>query len=180
MVIKSRFKTRPSFNSNSSPIAVSLFVGILVWLIKTFLLSVGSLAGAKAITGLLGVKTHTDGPTGQTATQTETPTVGPTAAVAVPMPVPVGDFAKPIELHGLQPYEVVLEWAFKSHPELRQYKDIVLRTPSFWSAVRDISRAWNPGQEELVVPSSYTKIDDVLNLFINDVLKEIPQKGTKP
>jgi hypothetical protein len=152
----------------------SLFVGILVWLIKTFLLSVGLLAGAKAITGLLGIKTPTDNPMGQTATET---TVVPTAAV--PVPVPVGDFAKPIELHGLQPYEMVLEWTFQKHPELRQYKDIVLTTPSFWGTVRDISKNWNPGQDKLIVPSSYKNIDDILNTFIKDVENELPQKGTK-
>ena len=65
-----------------------LFVGILVWLIKTFLISGGLLVGASLLTGALGMGKHTNAPTEQGQTGTQTPPTEPVAKEkTVPTPI---------------------------------------------------------------------------------------------
>lgn len=165
----------------------SLLVGILVWFIKTVLLSAGLLVAGGSVLSMIGVG---DKKPGTTPVPSRSPGA---AAVRPPSSVPavglsttqlsqrpssgIGGFAQRkgpndiwIEvLGGQKPHERILQWVFESYPNLYEYKDIILRTPSFWSAVRAVTSNWRPGQTQLEIPKPFNKRDDVLKLFINDV-----------
>lgn len=165
----------------------SLIVGILVWFIKTVLLSAGLLAVGGMAASALGAK----GPqatTGPGAGRAPAAQVAPAATVGrspgVPAPTGAGKYnfrPKPNDiwvenLQGQQPHERVLDWTIESYPDLNQYQDIILRTPSFWNAVRGISQEWSPGQQQLVIPKPYKTREEIINLFINDVWRQVQQQ----
>lgn len=170
----------------------NLLVGILVWFIKTVLLSAGLLTVGGVAAHALGV-----GQTGQSAQGTQgtpgTPgtqgTQSPLTSIlpvvsGVPKPTAAGSHVfRPNqndlwieELGGQQPHERVLQWVLESYPDLYEYSDIILRTPGFWNTVKDVSKDWRPGQTQLAVPLPYKKRDDVLALFINDIYREVNQE----
>jgi hypothetical protein len=167
----------------------SLIVGILVWFVKTVLMSAGLLAVGGMAAGALGL---TSGPQAGSPTATAPGTGGaPPATVGLPagIPAPTGAGSynfrpNPSDiwvesLGGQQPHERVLAWTIESYPNLDQYTDIILRTPSFWNAVRGISQQWAPGQEQLVIPKPYKTRQEIINLFINDVWRQVQQRGLR-
>jgi hypothetical protein len=163
----------------------SLIVGILVWFVKTVLMSAGLLAVGGMAAGALGL---TGGPQAGSATAPGTGGAPPATVglpAGVPAPTGAGSYNfRPnsndiwVEsLGGQQPHERVLAWTIESYPDLNQYTDIILRTPSFWNAVRGISQQWAPGQEQLVIPKPYKTRQEIMNLFINDVWRQVQQRG---
>lgn len=176
----------------------SLITGILVWFVKTILLSAGLLAVGGLAAGALGFHPSGTSGSGSSSNESGTGTQGttvsqntqdtsaqsPVQTFTKPAPTGAGSLVyrkKPSDiwvenLGSNQPYEQVLDWVIDSYPILDQYQDIILRTPSFWNVVRDISKQWHPGQVQLVIPEPYTKRDDVINVFVNDVFAEIQQQ----
>jgi hypothetical protein len=167
----------------------SLIVGILVWFLKTVLMSAGMLAVGGVAASALGIgkskgKDQSGTPT-TSAPASTTPT--PSTTTGVPAPTGIGSYNyRPNKgdlwvegLQGQQPYERVLQWVAEVYPDLYQYQDIVVRTPSFWNAVRAISQTWIPGQQQLVVPEPYKTRNDILEQFIPDVYRAVnQQRGT--
>lgn len=170
----------------------SLIVGILVWLVKTVLLSAGLLAVGGVAATALGVGGQ--GQRGQ-GTQTQTPAQPqgqqmqqPQMGTGVPAPTGAGNWNyKPNKgdiwvenLNGQQPHERVLQWAVESYPDLYQYHDIILRTPSFWNVVRELSSDWRPGQYQWTIPEPYKTRNEILAKFVPDVFRTIQQqRGTQ-
>jgi len=163
----------------------SLIVGILVWFLKTVLLSAGLLAVGGMAASALGAR-----PTAGAAQPTQ-PTPAPAAPgapapIQISTPAPTGAGAynyRPNKgdmwvenLAGQQPHERVVQWAIESYPDLYQYQDIIVRTPSFWNIVRALSQNWRPGQQQLVIPEPYKTRDEILKLFIPDVFRMLNQQ----
>lgn len=154
----------------------SLLVGILSWFIKTILMSAGMLAVGGMAASALGL--HPTG-TGQGSQ------IG-IAAPGVKIPAPTGSGSwnfkpKPHDLwvenlNGEQPYQRVVDWATESYPDLSQYQDIIVRTPSFWNVVRGLTGEWRPGQSQWVIPDPYKTRNEILALFIPDVYRTIQQQ----
>lgn len=163
----------------------SLIVGILVWFLKTVLLSAGLLAVGGAATSVLGLGTET--PKQEEKKQDAIETQPVAMPISTPAPNSVGSWNyKPNkgdiwieDLHGQQPHERLLQWTIESYPDLNQYKDIIVRTPSFWNVIRNISQNWRPGQQQLAIPEPYKTRNEILALFINDVYGMVNQtRGT--
>ena len=170
----------------------SIIVGILVWFLKTVLMSAGLLLVGGAAASALGAKpiaaepaaiTAPAGPgAGRAAPGGAAPT--PTPSMAVPAPTGAGSINyRPNkgdmwveDLRGQQPHQRVVQWAIDSYPDLYQYQDIIVRTPSFWNAVRAITNTWSPGHTQLVIPEPYKTRNEILSLFIPDVYRMINQQ----
>jgi len=161
----------------------NIIVGLLSWFLKTILLSAGLLAVGGAVASAFSKKTP-----GEQQPESTTTTAPATQAPSFQIPAPTGAgsyiYKKSPgdtwveELGGLQPHEMVLNWAIQSYPSLNQYKSIILSTPSFWNAVRSVTEDWRPGDSEVVVPDPYKTRDDVVKLFIGDVFKSINEGRT--
>lgn len=168
-----------------------IIVGILVWFLKTVLMSAGLLAVGGLAAGALGLSGPQQGqqaaPAGQAAPAAQTPVSLPPQPAGGGMPAPsaAGNWnyrPKPgdiwiEELGGGQPHERVLEWVFESYPDLYEYQDIILRTPSFWTVVKGISQNWRPGQSQMEIPEPYKTRNEILAMFIPDVYRMIQQYG---
>lgn len=170
----------------------SLIVGILVWFVKTVLLSAGLLAvGGVAANALgLGGQGQRGTPTTQIQPQTQQryQMQWPQGGAGVPAPTGAGNWNyRPNKgdiwvenLNGQQPHERVLQWAIESYPDLYQYKDIVVRTPSFWNVVRGLSSDWRPGQHQWTIPEPHKTRNEILAMFVPDVFRTIQQqRGTQ-
>jgi hypothetical protein len=173
-----------------------IIVGILVWFLKTVLMSAGLLAVGGVAAGALGLGSG-QGQQGQTtpagqaapAGQAQTPVSlpQPAAGGGIPAPSAAGNWnyrpkAGDIwieELGGGQPHERVLEWVIESYPDLYQYQDIILRTPSFWTVAKGISQNWRPGQSQMEIPEPYKTRNEILKMFIPDVYRMIQQYGAQ-
>jgi hypothetical protein len=160
----------------------SLLVGILSWFIKTILMSAGMLAVGGMVASVLGLHpTGTAGQDAQNSTQTGTVTA---PGVKIPASTGAGSWnfkPKPNDLwveniDGEQPYQRVVDWAIESYPDLSQYQDIIVRTPSFWNVVRGLTGEWRPGQSQWVIPDPYKTRNEILALFIPDVYRTIQQQ----
>lgn len=159
----------------------NIIVGLLVWFLKTVLLSAGLLAVAGAvlpkknpITGQEPAAT----PPGESLTQSDVSKPASTGAGSYIYKTQPGDLWIE-DLAGRQPQEMILQWALQSYPSLSQYRSIILNTPSFWNAVRKATENWRPGQVDVSIPDPFKKRDDVVSLFIDDVFKAIKMKGEK-
>ena len=158
----------------------SLIVGILVWFLKTVLLSAGLLAAGGVATSALGLGSSKEKPSYLPQSTSTEPTTTP-AISSIPSPTGGGGFNyRPnkgdiwIENLGSQkPHERIMQWVIESYPDLNQYKDIVLRTPSFWSAVRGLTQDWPPGQGQWAIPEPYKTRNEILAMFVPDVYREI-------
>jgi len=164
----------------------SFLVGLLVWFIKTILLSAGLLTvGGVAANALgLGNKSQTN-----TVVQDTPRAVVPAnytrefipSRNVMPSSTGAGSYNyrnKPgdiwvEELNGQQPHDRVLDWTIESYPQLSEYVDIIYRTPSFWNTVRYLTQNWPPGQNQWVIPEGFNKRDDVIAKFIVDIFSQI-------
>lgn len=154
----------------------NLLVGILSWFIKTILMSAGMLAVGGMAASVLGF--HPTGTTGKGQSNTE---IAQVPGVKIPAPTGAGSWnfkPKPNDLwveniEGEQPYQRVIDWTIESYPDLSQYKDIIVRTPSFWNVVRGLTAEWNPGQSQWVIPDPYKTRNEILAFFIPDVYRTI-------
>ena len=123
----------------------NIIVGLLSWFLKTILLSAGLLAVAGVVGSAFSKKPGEAGqegpaPAGAPAAQTSSPqTPAPTGVNSYVYKTKPGDMWVE-ELNGQQPHEMLLKWALQSYPILDQYKSIILNTPSFWNAVREITK----------------------------------------
>jgi hypothetical protein len=160
----------------------SLLIGILSWFIKTILMSAGMLAVGGMAASVLGLHpTGTTGRTDQSGGQTGVSTV---SGINIPAPTSAGarNFKpKPNDLwvenlNGEQPYQRIVDWAMESYPDLSQYQDIIVRTPSFWNVVSELINEWSPGHSQWVIPDPYKTRNEILALFIPDVYKTIQQQ----
>jgi hypothetical protein len=150
----------------------NIIVGLLVWFIKTVLLS----AGLLAVAGAVVPKKIPNVGTGITNTSEQV-----TSVVSKPASTGAGSYVYKTQpgdlwiedLVGRQPYEMILQWALQSYPSLNQYTSIILNTPSFWNAVRQASSKWRPGQKDVSIQDPFKKRDDVVNVFIDDVFRAI-------
>lgn len=156
----------------------NIIVGLITWLLKTMLLS----AGLLTVTGMVlpkknpvtGQEPREPSPSEQSSSMLSAPASVPpsTGAGAHVYKQSPGDMWME-QLQGRQPPEMVLNWAVQSYPVLNQYRSIILNTPSFWNAVRNITPDWKPGDNEVIIPDPYKSRDDVLKLFIGDVFKSV-------
>jgi|SRR5690606_13222896 len=159
----------------------SLLVGIIAWFVKTILLSAGMLAVGGTVTKALGFepgqKAPAQAPQGGYTTGQPTFNTGPNQSAMYNYRPNTEDLWIEV-LDGQQPHERLLQWISEAYPDLYQYQDIIVKVPSFWQAVRGISRNWTPGTSQMSIPQPYKTRNDILSLFMNDVFKEI-QKGTQ-
>lgn len=166
----------------------SLLVGILSWFVKTILMSAGMLAVGGVAANVLGLKptgtagNSAGGQIGQVGGQT---VLTPVSGVRIPAPTGAGAWnfrPNPNDLWienltgGQQPYQRVVEWTVQSYPDLNQYQNIIVRTPSFWNVVRGLTGDWSPGQVQWAVPKPYKTKNEILALFIPDVYRTIQQQ----
>lgn len=171
------------FSFLSLPKRVSLITGILVWFLKTILLSAGLLAVGGATVGALGLanKPNTDLANKSIKPSFETVQQDSTSFGLKPNSTGAGSHvykSKPGDLWienlgSNQPHESILQWTLDSYPNLYEYQDIILREPSFWNAVRQVAKHWSPGQLQLDIPDPFKKKDDILSTFINDVYRTV-------
>jgi hypothetical protein len=161
--------------------AITVIVGILVWILKYGLLAAGLLGIGYAASKLIKSPSGTQKPQGSvvnlnTINKNTVSKPSPTGAGAQVIKIAPGDLW--IEYIGnRQPHEVIMQWAIDSYPILNQYQSIILRTPSFWNTVRTISQKWHQGQLNISIPDPFKKKDDVINTFIDDIFKEV-NKGS--
>ena len=155
----------------------NIIVGILSWFLKTILLSAGLLAVAGVVGSVFSKKPEVgqegSAPASQSPAASQTP--APTGVNSYVYKKNSGDMWVE-ELNGQQPHEMILNWALQSYPSLNQYKSIILNTPSFWNAVREVTEDWRPGQTDVAIPDPYKSRDEVVKLFIDDVFKAIGRK----
>lgn len=158
----------------------NILVGIIAWFVKTVLLSAGMLAVGGTVTKALGFEPGQKAPAHhQSGYTTGTPSfnTGPNQSVMYDYrPNPNDLWIE--DLDGQEPHERLLQWVSEGYPDLYQYQDIIVKVPSFWQAVRGISRNWTPGKSQMSIPQPYKTRNDILSLFMNDVFNEI-QKGTQ-
>jgi len=158
----------------------NIIVGLLVWFMKTVLLSAGLLAVAGAVLPKheMGQSATTPGASASAPVQSDVNKPAPTGAGAYVYKTQPGDLWIE-DLAGRQPQEMILQWAIQSYPNLSQYRSIILNTPSFWNAVRSATEKWRPGQGDISIPDPFKKRDDVVNLFIDDVFRAVQNEGRK-
>lgn len=172
------------FSFLSMPKRASLIAGILSWFVKTILLSAGLLAVGGAVTGLIGgamKPSITPANTSQQQGIAQEQVIQQPTQTVPKRDTGAGSFTYKnspddlwIEPLGeMQPYQKVLQWAIDSFPDLYEYKDIILRTPSFWNSVNSVTQTWKPGETQLSIPDPYKKKDDVLSGFIDDVYRQL-------
>ena len=155
----------------------NIFVGIFVWLIKTALLSAGLLAVGGAAASILGANK----PAEETGKQEGSSGFIQTNFSNAPKSTGFGSKVYKINpgdlwlenLYGDSIEDRVLQWAVQSYPQLNQYQDIILRTPSFKTVVSRLSQNYRSGQQQISIPDPYKKVDDVLSVFIGDVFNQI-------
>jgi hypothetical protein len=167
--------------------------GVIVWILKRVLLSLGLLAvggGALSLMGIkpkgIGAKPSNESNSESTSSSSSEPLVVAPSIPGVDVPPSTGAGSQVYRrnktdiylepLAGRRPEEMVYDWAVESYPILQQYRDIVMSTPAFWNAVRSIAREWYPNETSISMPSEYSKRDDVLNMFIPYVFKEVQNK----
>jgi hypothetical protein len=157
----------------------NIIVGILSWFLKTILLSAGLLVVAGAVGSVFSKKPEAGqegaGQTSQVPAVQTSQTPAPTGVNSYVYKKNSGDMWVE-DLNGKQPHEMILNWALQSYPSLDQYKSIILNTPSFWNAVREVTENWRPGQTDIDIPDPYKSRDEVVKLFVDDVFKAIGRK----
>jgi hypothetical protein len=154
----------------------NIIVGLFVWLIKTALLSAGLLAVGGAASSILGVNKPSEDNYKQ-----EGSGQSPIMISNAPKSTGFGSKVYKINpgdlwlenLYGDSIEDRVLQWAVQSYPQLNQYQDIILRTPSFKTVVSRLSQNYRSGQQQISIPDPYKKVDDVLSVFIGDVFNQI-------
>jgi len=158
----------------------NIIVGIFVWLIKTVLLSAGLLAIGGAAASILGAKKPDEGTANQPNGQNPSGFIQTTFS-NTPKATGFGSKIYKINpgdlwlenLYGDSIEDRVLQWTVQSYPQLNQYQDIILRTPSFKNTVSKLSQNYRSGQQQISIPDPYKKVDDVLAGFIGDVFNQI-------
>jgi hypothetical protein len=162
----------------------NILAGIVVWFVKTILLSAGLLAGGGAIAGMFGAK-----PPGQTKDQATQPPVQETqqqSAQQIFRPTGAGRIVhRPNpndlwieQLNGENPGERILRWLYESYPDLYDYNSIVVNNPTFRNVVNHVGQTWESGKNQWAVPAPYKTKDEILGMFVNDVFANI-QRGMR-
>ena len=152
----------------------SLLVGFVAWFIKTILLSAGLLAigaGAKKV-----IQTGKDAITNEDGTKIDS--ISEPNQKTKPIQEKEMDQEKaqendtswymPIINGSLE--NTVLAWVSEFYPDLSEYEDIILKTNSFNSVIRDLSGKISGSY--LVVPGNFDKKSTV-DRFVRDVEREI-------
>lgn len=152
----------------------SFIVGVIVWFIKTILLSAGLLAGAGMVAGMVGAKPSTTEPT-QPISQTQTSIFGnilgtPSGPGSTIMRKNPKDIWL-VGLNGKTPTELLVNWTTSIHPDLINKENIIKENPNFKRAVQIISE--DKGRDSIAIPQQFNKPDDILALYIQDVYKDI-------
>jgi hypothetical protein len=152
----------------------NIVVGILVWFLKTILLSVGLLGvGAIAVSALGQTPGEAPKQMGNITPAVFKPQVPPsTGAGSKIYKINPGDLWLE-NLYGDTVEERVLQWTVQSYPDLNQYIDIISRTPSFRNTINKLSQNYKPGSQQISIPDPYKSRDDVLKDFISDVYSNI-------
>jgi hypothetical protein len=170
------------FGGMGSQKGKSFIVGLLGWLLKRALLSVGLLAAGGAVMGLMGRQPGGQGqPAAQPAQGHPTPAPATPAGVQMPRSTGAGSIVMRLNpsdiwiepLNGKPPHEVIKDWAIQSYPDLVQYRDIIDSVPMFRTAVQRVTRDWTRGKDVIEMPPEFKKKDDVLNMFVPYVFQQI-------
>lgn len=159
-----------------------LLGGFIIWIIKTVLAGAGLLAGAEAISGLLGHKKPTE--TKPVEQKVETPqesTPAGSSYVQVPKAKPNKTqstnelWVVPLVGNGVE--DTLVAWALDLYPNLDKYdhiENIINSTPSFRATAallkKDPTRL---GRRSLVMPKEFSIRQDVVNTFIDDVIRNL-------
>jgi hypothetical protein len=167
------------------PRGSSLLVGFIVWFVKTILLSAGLLAGAGAISGVLGIGSGEATKPGEVERSKELDDIGapgapatsgaPTAQLGVGPGIPGAPQLPGApgglqfeELEGRTVEEMVMDWAIDANPRLRGHEDTLANSPSFNHTVRILGRYLRPGSDAIIMPEGWTR-PMVVNQFIGEV-----------
>jgi hypothetical protein len=158
----------------------SLLVGFIVWFLKTILLSAGLLAGAKAISGALGIGSgeatkpgKVEKPEALEAAETQAPAGAPAAQPWQGMGGSPGLPGEPgnlqfEDLEGRTVDEMVMDWAIDANPSLAGHENVIANSPAFNYTVRMLGRYMKPGSTSILMPEGWNRAK-VVNQFIGDV-----------
>jgi hypothetical protein len=167
-----------------------LLGGFIIWIIKTILVGAGLLAGAEAISGALGHKKPTSTSTsptsttkpedtsGQGSTYPQKPEVITNTHTNLPTPISNGPEIWVVPLVGDGTVEdTLIAWALDLYPNLSHYDDIeksIESTPSFVTTVSFLKRDPKKfGAKTMVMPSEFSSRKQVVDIFINDVIRNL-------
>lgn len=179
----------------------SLLVRIVGWFLKTILLSAGLLVGGGIVAKTLGLSKQkpTEEKKEPLAFEQEAPTPG---AGMVRQPSVVLPISVMPSVSGLHPSgrgeeyhpnddhtawivpvygsvkDTLLGWTVEIYPELRGRENIIMSTPSFNRMANVLSGQLDYRTPNyLMMPRGVNKRIDIVNTFINDIAKQLPQKG---
>lgn len=170
-----------------------LLGGFVIWIIKTILAGAGLLAGAEAISGMMGHKKptapstpgssvvspapahHEDG-----STYSMSPVSTSDAPAAMPAPTPARDsqelWVVPLVGDG-SVEDTLVAWALDLYPNLDKYDDIenIIKNSSAFRATAALLKN-DPkkiGNKSLVMPSEFSSRKSVVDTFIDDVIRNL-------
>jgi len=177
------WKSQPIWNSGSkASILQRMFFGasngrkrnfvyaLIVWVIKTVLIAAGLMTVGGIAKGV--TKTIAPGTTPETSPfgmNTQKPNKGTIYTGNNPEEI----WIEPLK--GKRPHEMILDWTYDTYPDLEQYEDIILRTPSFWATVTTVTKNWSPHEGAITMPNDFSSREDVIKKFYQDVKAQIKQ-----
>ena len=153
--------------------ATSLLVGFVLWFLKTVLLSAGLLAGAGAISGVLGLGK----PGEEKPKETQQPTQEERHYQISENPAP--QRAEQPKLIGYpilgNVSDTVSFWVKQKYPQLRSRLAEITNDPTFIRVVRSLEAEHDPQAQLLFLPAGVTP-DSVVDLFAPRYLDQKEQK----
>jgi hypothetical protein len=168
--------------------AKNLIVGILIMAVKTVLLSGGLIAGVGLLAHVLHSDTKTENATNTPeTTQNQSSQMPGNLSTNVPPQASPGSYnfrthpgdSWVVELRDkktgeiIGPDELIFDWAVRSYPEIEEYEALVMNNHMFQNAVGAVSRNWLQGTPWLTIPEEFSTPNDILGIFMQDVMKDI-------
>jgi len=166
----------------------SLMLGFIVWFVKTILLSAGLLAvGGAAKSIVTNDKDQGTTPVGTPNNDAPATRATPVASTSALKQSGSGQVfhandegtAWYVPVIGKDITDTLLGWAGEIYPELSEYEDIIVNTPSFKRARDLLNKEYERGKDFVLVPPGFNRRIDIINQFAGDANSEIQryQKG---
>lgn len=158
------------------------FINIISWIVRTSFVSLGLVAGAGAIKGLLGLKHKDDGETDQVPQEDEdhhTPSfklkISPTASQELFDIHPNNMSNIWIEHGSIDNIDnIILSWVFNMYPQLKQYTNEIKNSNTFQSII-NVFMSRNhmaSGLDVISIPRPYQRKSDIVDIIVNGFLQE--------
>ncbi len=182
------------FASGGKNTARRLLVGFMVWIVKTILAG----AGLLAVTGFVANKLRPNAestPTTNSEPKSESITTGIPSTLPAEQIVPnllndllnfTGAGQKIVRKSPSALWVVplsgsientLLNWVNEMYPNMSEYEDIIMSTPSFQSMIDKLNDPAKVGANSLVIPQEFQTRKDIVDTFIRDAAKKVVNKG---